>query len=1146
MAPANPYRKSMSVPKPKPAPKPRHGIAQAEFIEETRREIDTDVQFFQKNDWTQITRSRRRGTALTSKKRLMANDFYVKDIAAWVPHLITPHYVPSCARCLEKENVDLSKTEWVENPKVLHGTFAHRHLDTKCCYCNKCESSFTGWHDNVIKKDSNEVTGILNYRLSKGFAVDEELHSFIVNHSMMTTAAIHQRLKHMLADNWLADCAFCYRAAMADRVQGRNVNAINGTNCRRLEDLLVAMPNLTRSQKRIQSLRFDLKMVERELRTKEAAFNGDVEFASIFRKKKNRNSINEAFPGIGRAKCLTLIQNNVLSAKELLEHDGNNPAILYRWKETVQAHCDDLSQTIAHLRTKKTKISEDLALEELMEEDTVEPTTTRTPAPTSKPPPFSSLLDSHHYNGRCISKATVDRINATDFQRRKSIQLAKMRNIKAEVLKLDWSYKLPPKIKVHAGRGKAFAPFKSHLSVQNEDALTVFWKFYSGGESIDVAAADLKNLRERQRIHGVTVKVTYVDNCCTVRNKLTSIFPGVLVKLDNFHWFVRWDDCLCDLKSESTSVFRGLMRRAVFLTENSELHRATEFLKKKYKRQPTTKEVFKCAKAIVPPPEELERRVMAVIHTLMDKDSEADRAATTRGDSEQEAATLRFFKRGSITLHTIFRQLKHIRRGCLSDPHHSVVQIHRENPTTGEVRTARSTGTNEVDNRCLNRLLDTPSIGLPRADRVIHNYYEESNDRKFVNRLGQSQGEAKRLEQLQALHGVATACGFQRDEMPFAKDSYPRDLDALVEHIGFEHCLPCSFNEPVTDTVGDDPSATDELRDFLQDIEFDDFDDVPIDPSQFEPADGDNVVDNSVLDPDPFGFDAQVDLSIYMPSIIESEKTCDAYVRLTQGQPWIPFKDVAEEATFSALDKAELKLWKEMSIECDRNSKTIDGPRGYKTFAVEWDRLVANMHKKKLNGEDVVTINRKSYSQLQDQCDRLKRQKELLELNQRTDPAVQRMEDVFRSTRRQLPPHQSTATCQAQEHSQVGTPMFGIPFALNPTVAVTAFQQNDNTFGAPILFRRPTTHAQRQKPKSRQSLGSLFKAKLHCWQCGFQRKDHCPPAFPFGDKCINNLGYEHCSKCIERVELHGNSGIGPWCTRPAGSSSKYNDWWKHA
>jgi len=238
-----------------------------------------------------------------------------------------------------------------------------------------------------------------------------------------------------------------------------------------------------------------------------------------------------------------------------------------------------------------------------------------------------------------------------------------------------------------------------------------------------------------------------------------------------------------------------------------------------------------------------------------------------------------------------------------------------------------------------------------------------------------------------------------------------------------------------------------------------------------------------------------------------------------------------------------------MSPQHDRQSKSLTSPRGYKTFADAWDTKVANMHGAKLEGEKVVLTNRKSHTQLQDQHDKMKRHQELLELskNGRNDPAMQRMEEEFRITRRQLGPCQTVGAGQAPECSQHhGQPIFGVPFALNPGIAANAFQLNPNVTvnlpGAPILYRKPALVT--TKAITRQQLGPSFKAKLFCWKCGFQRKEHRPPQCPFGDKCVNNLGYEHCSKCIERIELHTDCGVGPWCTRQADTRSKCGNWWQ--
>ena len=152
-----------------------------------------------------------------------------------------------------------------------------------------------------------------------------------------------------------------------------------------------------------------------------------------------------------------------------------------------------------------------------------------------------------------------------------------MRNMPAKILKIDWHHKLPSKIKFHTGRGKCFAPFRSAITVQNEDGLTTFWKCFPCSESIEMVKPDLENMKRRFQIidpqPNCSGKVSYVNNCCSVHEKLVEIFPGMLVKRNNYHWNTRWDEILLDKNSEEASLFRHLMRRAVFLVENTEFNR---------------------------------------------------------------------------------------------------------------------------------------------------------------------------------------------------------------------------------------------------------------------------------------------------------------------------------------------------------------------------------------------------------------------------------------------------------------------------------------------------------------------------------------------------------------------------------------------
>ena len=91
-----------------------------------------------------------------------------------------------------------------------------------------------------------------------------------------------------------------------------------------------------------------------------------------------------------------------------------------------------------------------------------------------------------------------------------------------------------------------------------------------GSEAIEEIRQGLEHLQDRNTKE---VHVIYVDNCCSVRQKLLSIFPNAVVKLDPFHYMKRWDAVLYDPNSEEAAIFRGLMRRAKFIVNNDEFQR---------------------------------------------------------------------------------------------------------------------------------------------------------------------------------------------------------------------------------------------------------------------------------------------------------------------------------------------------------------------------------------------------------------------------------------------------------------------------------------------------------------------------------------------------------------------------------------------
>jgi len=186
----------------------------------------------------------------------------------------------------------------------------HQHLDSVYYWCAPCNNDFLAWHEAVLESDAEEITGILNFRLSNGFAVDNELYSFVVAHGSDTTALTHQWLIALHNDHWIDYATMYHHAVFAKRVK-----AI--PNLGRIEKTLTDKPD-TAAQKRRRSLQWDYAVSKCKLDSVQSSFDADVNFVSVVRRKENRNSIGESFPGIGKGKCQTLISKDINTAKELL------------------------------------------------------------------------------------------------------------------------------------------------------------------------------------------------------------------------------------------------------------------------------------------------------------------------------------------------------------------------------------------------------------------------------------------------------------------------------------------------------------------------------------------------------------------------------------------------------------------------------------------------------------------------------------------------------------------------------------------------------------------------------------------------------------------------------------------------------------
>ena len=199
------------------------GPAQAAFIKETRASLDANAKGFLKGkDWRNIQPCGGRFVVGTiSASPLSVESFYIKAIAAFVPHVLIPNHTPCCPHCESPKDVDTfgSKVKWIKQPKVLFGVGTHRYLDTKLYYCNGCNRRFAGYDRKSMQLDANQWAGYFPFNLSNQFAVDDELYSYIVNASNLPMATIYKHLKDMAFQKYYSDQQYYLYLVGANRIK---------------------------------------------------------------------------------------------------------------------------------------------------------------------------------------------------------------------------------------------------------------------------------------------------------------------------------------------------------------------------------------------------------------------------------------------------------------------------------------------------------------------------------------------------------------------------------------------------------------------------------------------------------------------------------------------------------------------------------------------------------------------------------------------------------------------------------------------------------------------------------------------------------------------------------------------------------------
>ena len=484
------------------------------------------------------------------------------------------------------------------------------------------------------------------------------------------------------------------------------------------------------------------------------------------------------------------------------------------------------------------------------------------------------------------------------------------------------------------------------------------------------------------------------------------------------------------------------------------------------------------------------------------------------------------------------------------------MQLYFRNPKTNRLYCCRGTNSNETDNLYL-KLLTGHHLGIGRADRLISTYLEISNERKKVNRLGESYDMfCYKTEKLGFINSLYKAVGYDNEALPYPTLQQPAAMGDLGgADLGFDIQVNLPTGARVEDIVNEtvsqvvspaaDDNAEDERLAGSVDNNATNAGDVDVnDPvgetegSANSATDTGETNDTGLTNDNPVAEKAREEkIARLLPEIQARESTMQAFQRLTNNQPWIPFHSAVGPR--SRLQEAEIALFEEMAKDYNYKLSPRDSSgKGYKAFETAWNLEVAKRYRASVvdGDEDVVLIHRKSVIQLQAHW---KKTQELLgeAARMEDEDAVgasannrNQMNAVLRQSRDSVPRMPPVMMAQPIMYPELGTAAFGNPLTFNASIARTAVAPAPQRNPAPWIVAPIVCHP----------LGALriqnplqgFRKRMYCTTCGFRRKDHVPGE-SFGDKCKRQL----CGKCNQRAEFHGSAAggrkllMGPFCPR---------------
>jgi len=684
------------------------------------------------------------------------------------------------------------------------------------------------------------------------------------------------------------------------------------------------------------------------------------------------------------------------------------------------------------------------------------------------------MFDRDGYNAKILSVSRIESIQQTYFLDRREYMEATMLQLHGRVLSLDFFYPLASRVWVTKDDGsrEKFQPYKSICDIKNEDGQVIWFGALPQSESLTALQQHLVQLRKRFLHLGATLHVVfYVDNCCSVRQKIKEVWPEAMVLLDPFHWLQRWKDLLRNPTSIDGRLFLALMSRAVLVASDETIQNKRAELLLKWGRPATLSEALRRVPTTAPTPDVMKRNIWSVLNLFLQRDlaTETKLASWPENDvSPKPKLVLKDYRRAEI----IRNQMAHVNKACLTDPH-----LH-EDSNFGDVVLHRNVGDKcyccrgSNLNERYHKAMEVDVIGCrstmgPAVAERLHWIRNTHWNRKAnENRNGATKRLSGETEHLALANSMAEQANAP---VPFADVSMPRkDPSAPVEAIGY--CLGLSSR----------PNDGNDIIEQEEEVSLQRNDDA--------------------TDEDEGGIATADRVAEMMAPILQHrrterrESTMEAFVRQSGGDPWIPFS--RNMRTTNAIEREEHRIFREESPKYKR-TVAPSAPSGYGKFAEWWESEVAERLRKSIEDggdESVIIIRPKSVIQLQEHFDYLESiaRQTLQPTDDETDTVRRAMNRTMAESRRSIPPVSTALATPVQYPAATPTAGHWVP--------VGAAMMQPNIFAPASLVQRQIAQIGNVAPWSLR-VQQPFMAppplkrlrydwRRVCRACGWQKAEH--------------------------------------------------------